>query len=200
MRGFADYALVLFSDYGKYAEASSEYRRHYMAAVKNLFAYLKSQQLWIRCLVTDPLACVLVGEFSEVEWQATENPGGLYFMYNNMRHFHIASEKLPKEIVAAMDAKYPIERGITKEMRMNLVSKRVAIAEKALIKQAKAVFCFGSAFKTYPKENDGRAVISINNQFIPSLKLSGNDAPIGSFLNVPWGNLSLTDWGKYLNG
>lgn len=202
MKGFSDTTLILFSDPRKYVEATGLWRRQYALAVSNLLQYLSDKDTWVRCLITDPLSVSLIDkETRGVEWYATENPGGMYFItHNSSAPDDLPMVKLQSDIVELLDKKFPIERGCTVEERGYRTSKRVSLAEKTLIQRSKCIFCFGKLFNPHPKENDGRAVIFINNQFIPTLKLSGHDAPISSFLDVPWGNLALTEWGRYLNG
>lgn len=202
MKGFSESTLILFSDPHKYKEATGMWRRQYLQSVENLLKYLSDKDTWVRCLITDPLSTVLLKpETPGVEWYATENAGGMYFItHNTSTPDNYPVVKLDAGIAETLDKKHPIERGCTFEERAYKTSKRVALAEKAIIQQSKCIFCFGKLFNPHPKENDGRAVIYINNQFIPTLKLSGNDAPISSFLDVPWGNLALTEWGRFLNG
>lgn len=200
MKGFADYALVLLSERQKYMEASGLWRNQYVQALDNLIKYLHRNDIWIRFLATDPLAQLLLDGNELVEWQATENTGGMYFLNTQggvPRHQYI---KLPTEVEEAMNKKFPIERGLNTERRMYLTDKRVALAEKSLIGQAQCVFCFGKLFRPKSSPEDGRAIISINNQFIPSLKLSGYDTSPSLFFDATWGNLSLTEWGRYLDG
>lgn len=200
MKGFADYTLILLSEPEKFQDASSMWREDYALALDNILKYLRQQNTWIRVLATDVLAAHLLTKYDDIEWQATEGPGGMYYLRTNRYVPGKDFVKLPDDILKTLDEKYPIERGMLPEFRHLCTQKRVAMAEKELIHRARAVFCFGKAYRTYPKPDDGRAVISINNQFIPSLKLSGNDAHIGAFLNIPWGNMALTEWGKYSNG
>lgn len=197
MQGFTDKALVLLSQPDKFQEASGFYRNDYMTAVVNLLAYLHSVDITPVCLVTDGLAVKLLNALDCIVWQATEDAGGMFYIKSNVHPYKEPTAQLPANIKQVLDTKHPIERGMSMTERGVIEVKRVALAEKELIKSFNCVFVFGNLFKVRPKPEDGRAIFSINNQFIPTLKLSGYDAPINSFLGVPWGNLALTEWGKY---
>lgn len=196
MRGFTERALVLFSDPVKYDESLSYYRSEYRKALMALQIALSWADIKMACLCSDPLAVRLWSSLSfDTDWFDVEDVGGMYFIHNNSDTPNFTrSIPISDALKEMLDKKVPIPRGITPEHRAFLTGKRVTIAEKFIITQEKLVFCFGNAYKTYPRANDGRACIQINNQFIPSLKLSGFDAPIAPFLNFDTANLALTEW------
>lgn len=196
MKGFANHALVLFSDPAKYAESYSGYKQAYMKSLANLQVALSRAEIPMLCLCSDPLAVKLWRDVQfDADWQDVDDIGGMYFIHNNssVPEFE-RSVPVPDAVKEMLDKKVPIERHITPEQRAYYMSKRVPLAEKAIIKVSKLVFCFGNYYKPTPKPDDGRACILINNQFIPTLKLSGFDSPISAFLGFPSANLALTEW------
>lgn len=196
MKDFAQHALVLFSDKAKYLDSYGGYKQSYLKALANLTVALSNNDIRMLCLCSDPLAVNLWREVEfDADWQDVDDIGGMYFIHNNSDTPNFErSVSIPDNIRELLDRRIPIERGITPERRAFLMNKRVAIAEKELIRQNKLVFVFGSAYRAYQKEDDGRACVLINNQFIPTLKLSGHDSPIAAFMGFPTANLALTDW------
>lgn len=201
MRGFAPYALVLLSDPAKYKDAYGGYKHEYKASLDNLFEYLRSIEMPVRCLTTDPLASALLYYNEDITWCDTEDAGGMYFMYNNCGlQRHDKTLPLDQATVDLLKKKFPVERGINAERRAFLVSKRVALAEKELIRKSKVIFCFGSLFKPAAKANDGRAVCLIDSQFVPTMLLSGERTIINEFLGLQEANLPLMKWGCIPDG
>lgn len=193
MRGSADYALILMSDLKSFKEATGTYRNQYRDAIGNLLAYLRSIEMPARFLLTDPLA-EHMGLFDENQVIATVEPGDVFFMQRYCIVKPVTPLPLPRETAAEMRRKFPIERGIPDYTRLQILQKRAAFGEKAIINASTAIFVFGKQFRPKSKPEDGRAVFFINQQFIPTLKLSGFDAPIASYLQVPYGNLALSEW------
>lgn len=195
MKGFAASALILLSDIDKYNETYGGYKQQYKQALDNLFAYLNTAEMRPLALVTDPLALELLAGRNDILWLCTENNANMYFMQRYCGlNLPKNNEPLPLDITKELDHKYPINRGISQQARGYAVSKRVSLAERKLMERETVVFVFGSLFKPKSKENDGRAVIYIDNAFIPKLKLSGCDSPINPFLGFDRANLALFDW------
>ena len=70
--------------------------------------------------------------------------------------------------------------------------------EKAIISTYAFVVVFGTEFRVKAKEGDGRAVLRINEKkFYTSMELSGESVSINDFLQIPYGNQCLSEWGKY---
>lgn len=195
MRGFATQALILLPAMEKYQEYYGGYKAQFDKAVHNLVDYLHSVDIEPCFLATDPVAYSEYTGLEGVRWLATENSGGIYFLQTNaglpqLPDLTPISDALLKEV----DAKFPVERGMTVEQRWFTESKRVNLAEKLIIAQHTVVFLFGNQYSLRPKQNDGRALFFINQQFIPKFKLSGNDANIVAFLGIPNANMSITEW------
>lgn len=198
MRGFSRNALILMQDPKKFQESYGGYKEQYITAVKNLLLYLASVDIEPYFLSTDTLAYTLFKDLQGVSWYATENPGGMYFMQNQCGLPKLEPIiPLDPNILSAIDKKFPLERGMEANHRWFVMSKRVAMAEKEIIKQQKAVFVFGSLYKPRTKPDDGKAIVSVNTQLAPKLTLSGYDANINAFLNFPRANMTLTEWGDF---
>ena len=87
---------------------------------------------------------------------------------------------------------------VTPEERFPIVSKRVKFAERELIDSYSFVVIFGNAFRVKSNGCDGKAVLRVNEKkFYTSLELSGAPVPINDFLQIPYGNQCLSEWGKY---
>lgn len=195
MRGFAPQALILLPAQDKYEEAYGGYKTQFAQAIHKLLSYLHSIDMEPCFLMTDPVAYTVFGEEPGVNWIATENQGGIYFLRNNCALPTVAPlSQIPQQVLEELDKKFPVERGSTVEQRWYVESKRVNLAEKLIIARHTVVFLFGNQYRLTPKQNDGRALFFINQQFIPRLKLSGNDANITMFLGIENANMSITEW------
>lgn len=175
----------------------SAYKQAYLKALANLQVMLEREETRMLCLCSDPLAVKLWRETGfQASWADVDDIGGMYFIHRNSDTPDFSPYDVPisDALKELLDKKFPIERGLSAERRAYVMGKRIALAEKEIIKSNKLIFCFGSAYKPAPKPDDGRAVILINNQFIPTLKLSGYDSPISMFLGFPTAHLSMTDW------
>lgn len=196
MRGFADRALILFSDPSYYNEALGSYKNNYRRAVQNLLTYLESIGVEHDCLLTDQLAVQF--NLPNTRWIATAVPEDLFFMRNYCNIPNQESTPLPDALATKLRTKYPVERGLSPEDRFAIVAKRTRMAERNLIDSYKFVVVFGNTFRVRTKESDGRAVFSVNDKrFYTRMELSGAEVPISDFLQIPYGNLSLCDWGLY---
>lgn len=195
MRGFATQALILLPALDKYQEYYGGYKAQFDKAVRTLVDYLHSVDIEPCFLATDPVAYSEYTGLEGVRWLATENSGGIYFMQTNAGLPKLPTlTNIPDAVLKELDTKFPIERGLSVDQRWYRESKRVALAEKLIIAQNTVVFLFGNQYRLRAKENDGRALFFINQQFIPKFKLSGNDANITAFLGIPNANMSITEW------
>ncbi len=195
MRGFASSALILLPSMEDYTEAYGGYKEQLHKAVRNLLTYLKAMEITPTFFVTDQLATTLYANEAGVAWQATENPGGMYFLQNNMNiPVFERLRPIPPVCLQDIDKKFPVERGLSGAQRQYTEAKRVNRAEKLIIETQPVVFMFGKQYSLRSKPDDGRALFFINSQFIPKLKLSGYDANINAFLGFPGANMALTEW------
>lgn len=190
MQGFTDRALILFSDINKYYDATSEWRTRYQQSLDNLVARLTLDNIQPCVLYTDALALVLK---HNAKVYATSDPSDMFFMKTHGMP-ELDTVPLAKDIVDSIRKKYPIDKGITTEARGYIVEHKTAMAEREIIKSFKLIFVFGSLYKPKTKPGDDRAVITISQQFIPFLKLSGYDAQVGAFLQYPGATSPMYDW------
>lgn len=197
MQGFTPNALLLLPQSDKFNQASSFYKKDFKLAMENLVSYLAKRNITPQCFITDELAFALFKDDTRFQWLSPEDRAGTFYLQNRDIGKGVNAIPVNSDIKAIIDKRVPVERGTSFVERGVKVQKRVSIAEREIIKQAHCVFVIGNQYKGYHKDNDGRAVFYINSQFIPTLKLSGNDSPIASFLAIDWGNLALTEWGKY---
>jgi len=198
MRGFTDRALILFSDLDEYLDRSDVYRQSYRKAVDNLVTYLKSAGISHDCLLTDRLACVF--SFPHPRWIATGTREDMFFMHNFCDVPKHDAVPLKEELAAKVRKKFPIKRGLEPKERFDIVAKRVAMAERDIIASYNFVIVFGTAYSVKSKPNDGRAVLRINDRhFYTSMELSGSSVPINDFMQIPYANISLSEWGIYTN-
>ena len=175
---------------------SPSYKYDYKVAVQNILTYLKSVGIQHDCLLTDALATLM--PMGDARWLATGAPEDLFYMrsYCGVPDYDVVP--LEAELMTRLRKKYPIKKGLTPETRFPIVAKRVKFAEQALISSYTFVVVFGKAFKVRSTEEDGRAILRINEkQFYTSLSLSGSEVPINDFMQVPYANQCLSDWGKY---
>ena len=195
MRGFATQALILLPSMEKYSEYYGGYKLQFHTAIKTLVDYLHSVDIEPCFLATDTVAYSEFAELEGVRWLATENSGGRYFLQSQCSVPELSPlAEVPESVLKELDKKFPVERGLTVEQRWFVESKRVNMAEKLIIAQNSVVFLFGNQYSLRPKQNDGRALFFVNQQFIPKFKLSGNDANITAFLSIPNANMSITEW------
>ena len=105
---------------------------------------------------------------------------------------------LDKDSVDLLRNKFEIKRGLSPEERFPIVSKRARYMEKAMISSYAFVLVLGTELRVRPKEGDGRAVLRVNEKkFYTSMDLSGKPVSINDFLQIPYGNQCLSEWGKY---
>ena len=148
------------------------------------------------CLITDGLACSI--PVPADKWLATGVREDMFFMVNYCGVPKYSVSPMPDSLSEQVRAKFPIKRGLTPKERFNIVSKRVNMAEKEIIKSYTFVIVFGKDFKVKSTANDGRAILRINERhFYTSMELSGSPVPINDFMQIPYANLCLSDWGKY---
>ena len=190
MQGFTDRALICFSDVDKYNSATSMWRSWYQKSLDNLCARLALDNITPCVMYTDPLALVLK---HSCEVLATSDRADMFFMATHGMP-KLATTPLDKRIVDLLNKKFPTERGITADARGYLIGKRTALAERELLKEFKLVIAFGTLYKPKTKDGDERAIITVSQQFIPHLKLSGFDAQIGAFMQYPGATAPMYDW------
>lgn len=196
MRGFTDKALLLLSDVDKYEESGSMYKYDYKQAVANILRYLNSAGMQHHCLITDALATEIVVE--NTVWLATGAVEDMFFAKNYCGVPSYDTIPLEGNICDEIRKKYPIARGTSVEETFKAVSSRVKMAEQKLIASYRFVVVFGNSFKVKSKSNDGRAVMRVNDRhFYTSMELGGEGVPINSFMQIPYANLCLSEWGKY---
>ena len=181
MRGFTDKALILLSKPDSFEECGSIYKYDYKVAIDNIINYLDSMGI-----SHNPL------------WLATGAPEDMFFMRNFCGVPDYPVVDLDKDSVDLLRNKFEIKRGLSPEERFPIVSKRVKYMEKAIISTYAFVVVFGTEFRVKAKEGDGRAVLRINEKkFYTSMDLSGEPVSINDFLQIPYGNQCLSEWGKY---
>lgn len=195
MKGFTDRALVLLSSLEGYEECGSIYKYDYKVAIENLIGYLGSVGIAHDCLITDALATNM--NMYNPRWLATGAPEDMFFMRNycGVPEYEVVS--LEEDALTTLRNKFPIKRGLSPEERFPIVARRVKFIERALIDSYKFVVVFGKKFPVKSKPDDGRAVLRINEKrFYTSMELSGTEVPIIEFLQVPYANQCLSEWGK----
>lgn len=196
MRGFTDKALILLSDKESFLASHTLHRTLYQQSINNLIGYLQDMEMQHYCLISDGLAGCL--NMHSPKWLSTAAPEDLFFMRTYCNIPDGVSESITTEQVELLRKKYPIARGIDPLDRLKIVANRVKYMEKQIISTFQFVVVFGSLYKVRTKENDGRAVLRINDKhFYTSMELSGQALPINEFLQIPYGNVSLSEWGKY---
>lgn len=196
MRGFTDKALILLSKADSFNECGSIYKYDYKVAVDNIIQYLDSMGISHDCLITDGLATNM--NMHNPRWLATGAPEDMFFMRNFCGVPDYPVVDLDKDAVDLLRSKFAIKRGLSPEERFPIVSKRVKYVERSLIASYSFVVVFGTEFRVKSKEGDGRAVLRINEKkFYTSMELSGEQVPINDFLQIPYGNQCLSEWGKY---
>ena len=196
MRGFTDTALILLSKPDSFEECGSIYKYDYKVAVDNIINYLDSMGISHDCLITDGLATNM--NMHNPRWLATGAPEDMFFMRNFCGVPDYPVVDLDKDAVDLLRSKFEIKRGLSPEERFPIVSKRVKYMEKAIISTYAFVVVFGSEFRVKSKAGDGRAVLRINEKkFYTSMELSGESVSINDFLQIPYGNQCLSEWGKY---
>lgn len=196
MRGFTDKALILLSSPKQYAEGSDTYHYDYKLAVHNIIHYLQSMGIKHDCLITDYLATQM--DMQNPNWLATGAPEDMFFLrtYCGVPDYPI--KNLPPELMTTIRKKYPVERGLLPKDRYYIVAKRVKYAEQALMQRYSFIVVFGNEFHVKTKPEDGKAILTVHEKkFYTSLTLSGETIPINDFLQIPYANLYLSDWGKY---
>lgn len=196
MRGFTDRALVLLSNPHAYEECGSIYKYDYQKAIQNLVEYLEDVEIAHDCLLTDGLATHL--DMHEPRWLATGAQEDMFFMRNYCSVPAYNAVAVDDETIQFLRGKFPIERGLSPEARFPIVSKRVKYIERELINSYQFIVVFGKEFSVKSKPDDGRAVLRVNEKrFYTSLELSGTSVPINDFLQIPYANQCLSEWGKY---
>lgn len=196
MRGFTDKALILLSKQEGFEECGSIYKYDYKVAVKNIIDYLSCVGISHDCLITDGLATSM--DMHNPRWLATGAPEDMFFMRNFCGVPDYPVINLDQGSVDVIRSKFEIKRGLSPEERFPIVSKRVKYIEKMLIGSYTLVVVFGDAFRVKSKVGDGRAILRVNEKkFYTSMELSGEPVPINDFLQVPYGNQCLSEWGKY---
>ena len=196
MGGFTDKALILLSKPDSFEECGSIYKYDYKVAVDNIINYLDSMGISHDCLITDGLATNM--NMHNPRWLATGAPEDMFFMRNFCGVPDYPVVDLDKDAVDLLRSKFEIKRGLSPEERFPIVSKRVKYMEKAIISTYAFVVVFGSEFSVKSKAGDGRAVLRINEKkFYTSMELSGESVSINDFLQIPYGNQCLSEWGKY---
>lgn len=196
MRGFTDRALILLSSLQAYDECGSMYKYDYQVAIKNLVEYLGSVGISHDCLITDALA-TRMNMFSP-RWLATSAPEDMFFMRNYCGVKDYATVELEDGVLEELRKKFPIQRGLTPNERYPIVAKRVKHIERSLIANYQFVIVVGKEFPVKSKPDDGRAILRVNEKkFYTSMELSGAEVPINDFLQVPYANQCLSEWGKY---
>lgn len=197
MRGFTDKALILLSSPQSYEESSPIYKYDYQLAVKNLVDYLHSVGITHDCFITDGLATRL--NMYSPRWLATGAPEDMFFMRNycNVRDYETVA--LKDTTLTRLRKKFPIERGLAPNERFPIVAKRVKYMERSLIASYQFISIFGKDFSVKSKFGDGRAILHVNEKkFYTHIELSGMEVPINDFLQVPYANQCLSEWGKYV--
>lgn len=196
MRGFTDKALILLSKRDGFDECGSIYKFDYQSAIKNIVDYLAGVGISHDCLITDELATHM--NMYTPRWLATGAPEDMFFMRNFCGVPDYPTVDLDAVILKAVRSKYVIKRGLKPEERFPIVSKRVKYAEKELMNSYSLVVVFGKDFRVKSKPGDGRAILRVNEKkFYTSMELSGEEVPINDFLQIPYGNQCLSEWGKY---
>lgn len=196
MKGFSDRALILLSNLETYEECGFTYKYDYKLAVKNLINYLASVGVAHDCLITDRLAASI--DMRDPRWLATGAPEDMFFMQSYCGVPKHGTVPLDDTTLARLRSKFPIERGLSPEDRFPIVAKRVKLAERVLIESYPVVVVFGQEFKVKSKPDDGRAILRIHEKkFYTSMELSGMEVPINDFLQIPYANQCLSEWGKY---
>lgn len=196
MRGFTDRALLLLSKPEGFEECGSIYKYDYKVAIKNIVDYLRSVDISHDCLITDGLATSM--DMHSPRWLATGTPEDMFFMRNFCGVPDYPVVNLEQGYVDKVRSKFEIKRGLSPEERFPIVSKRVKYVEKLLIDSYTFIVVFGDAFKVRTKPEDGRAVLRVHEKkFYTSMELSGDPVPINDFLQIPYGNQCLSEWGKY---
>ena len=196
MKGFTDKALILLSKPHGFEEYGSIYRYDYQLAVQNVVEYLHSMDVSHDCLITDGLAARM--NMYSPRWLATGTPEDMFFMKNFCGVPDYPTVALSAELIERVRSKYEVKRGLTPEERFPIVSKRVKFAERELIDSYSFVVIFGNAFRVKSNGCDGKAVLRVNEKkFYTSLELSGAPVPINDFLQIPYVNQCLSEWGKY---
>lgn len=196
MRGFTDKAIILLSKPDSFEECGSIYKYDYKVAIDNIISYLDSMDISHDCLITDGLATRM--NMHNPRWLATGAPEDMFFMRNFCGVPDYPVVDLDKDSVDLLRSKFVIKRGLSPEERFPIVSKRVKYVEKAIISTYAFVVVFGTEFRVKSKEGDGRAVLRINEKkFYTSMELSGEPVSINDFLQIPYGNQCLSEWGKY---
>lgn len=194
MRGFASNALLLFSDMNQVMESHS-FAGNYKLAVNNLLIYLDSVGIGHDCFISDELAFNLA--LPKTRWIATGASEDIFFMtkFCNVPSYDLVP--LRDDLCQLIRDKHPLKRGMSQQERAKIIQKRVELAEKQLISSYQLVIVFGKNYRVKTREDDGRAVIHVKKGFIPTLELSGKEVPINDFLQLPYGNLTLLEWGNY---
>lgn len=193
MQGFAEYALILFSDDKHYSDYSEAWKNQYRVAAHNLITLLHMKGIEPRVLITDQVADMVLTE--QVTWLATETAANMFFMYTYYGVPRYTTIPLPEDIQLTLDAKWAIKVGTTPQDRHVLVDKRVRYAEKELTKRAQLIFSFSGGYNPYPKEGDGRCIVNIKIQdFTPTVALGKMAIPPTDFMQYPYASQSLINW------
>lgn len=196
MRGFTKRALILLSSLEEYNQCTASYRYSYKLAVENLITYLQSMGVEHDCLITDQLATHM--DMHKPTWLATGASEDMFFVHNFCGVPSYEVKDLSDAEAKRLREKFPIERGTAPAARFEIVKKRVNFMEKQLIKSYDFVVVFGKQYNVKTKPGDGHAVLRVNaKKFYTSLELSGEEVPINGFLQIPYGNQPLSEWGKY---
>lgn len=199
LQGFDNKALVIYPLADDYYSKGLQYENHIRISALNVQKYLKLNNVYYDCFVTDDIAREI--RVSPDRWVATLNQGDMFFVKNNCEDMFVdfANVVTNADVIKSTQDKYPNERGLGVERRFELVLKRDSMARREILKTYKIVILFkqpkSPAMRFVAKPGSGIMYIEIDNSsFLAKCFMSDTLMDTTELLGIKNGYMPAYEW------
>ena len=201
MKGFDTRALILMPEYDAYEQHGDAYKGKLRVGLTNVLDYLDTQDITPYGLYTDEV-------IHEVDYQSRIQLYNIlsmqdtFFVYKNcigMKGINTALKWERQDIIDKHMKDADKMKDLTDFDMFNVVARHEKKLSQPFIKEFKIVFIVNFAghlnYKASSNPNDGKIRVYIDAAtLVPNVYISGLPIDACEILNVPYGNLPITQW------
>lgn len=200
MVGFTKDAILLLPKEEHYWSKDDGWIRTFDSSVDKMVRFVSRHfEATPRMFTTDSLAVYLSPD--GIQWLNASAPEDLYFARRNCEGLDKMPEgnDLPEEIYKKSREKYPVERGMDKQKRFNVVVDREKMNLKTVIQNCKLVISFEnqnvSQYKVFKDLKKDRIVFLVNNNnFTVKAYYNGEEIGISDLTGLAWTLNPVYNW------
>lgn len=199
MKGFCDYGFILFPRLSVYEAMNDLSIGRLKDGISKVVKYMENEEIELYALSTDESAECFIPNNVNIKFINSILPEDMNYLNRHLNcSFNCELSKMVEPFVDEIREKYPTERGMSEDDRIELINKRIDFIQKKIFEKVSLIVNIdrktNSQYKLKSKEDDEKILIEIDpDSLIPIVKMSGSqmsaEALLGegkSFAIINW--------------